>query len=120
MHILIDRQKTLKNLQAQLTQRRKDHVLELRTFRVNAKTKALELLRKALQEIEAYDAEIEGRIPDAVTSPLPYELRHAPNPDLGNLEYAITVLQASCETQVKLNEKDSTSQTILRYTAKAA
>ena len=120
MQIVIDRLKTLKLLQARLTERRTAHTAELRAFRVNAKARALELARKALQEIEAYDPAIEGRIPDAVIAPLPYELRQAPNPGLGNLEYAICLLQASCEPRVKLSEKDATAQTILLHTTKAA
>ncbi len=120
MQIVIDRVKILKALQTQLGKRKKAHANALDTFRFSAKAKALELVRKALEEIEAYDPEVKGRIPEAVTSPLPYDMRHAPNANFGELEYAIAVLQASCEPQVKLNEKDSTAQTIFLHAAKAA
>jgi hypothetical protein len=120
MHIVIDRLEALKTLSAKLAKRRKAHALEVRAYRVNAKAKALEIARKTLQEIEAFDPETEGRIPDVVINPLPYEARHIPQLGLGNIEYAITVLHASCEPTIKLNDKDATAQTILTHLDKAA
>jgi hypothetical protein len=120
MHIVIDRQEALKTLQAKLAKRRKALTQELRAFRVQAKTKALELARVKLREIEAFDPESEGRVPEVVLSELPYEARHAPQLGLTNLEYAINVLCASCEANIKLNERDATAQTILTHLDNAA
>jgi hypothetical protein len=120
MHIVIDRLETLKTLETKLAKRRKAHALEVRDHRVATKAKALEIVRRTLRDIEAYDPEVEGRIPDVVTSPLPYEARQVPPLGLGNIEYAITVLRASCEARLKLNDNDATVQTILLHAAKAA
>jgi hypothetical protein len=120
MHIVIDRQEALKTLQAKLAKRRKAHTLEVRAHKVNVKAKALEITRKALQEIEAFDPEAEGRIPDVVIASLPYEARQIPQLGLGNIEYAISVLNASSEATIRLNDKDATAQTILTHLDKAA
>ncbi|NJK46227.1 MAG: hypothetical protein HC933_19970 [Pleurocapsa sp. SU_196_0] len=120
MHIVIDRSETLKALQAKLAKRRKALALELRVYRVATKAKALEAVRQTLHEIEAFDPEVEGRIPEVVLRPLPYEARQAPELGLGNIGHAINVLNASCEARIKLNENDATAQIILLHSAKAA
>jgi hypothetical protein len=120
MHIVIDRVETLKALRAKLAKRHRAHALELRAHRVATKAKALETVRHTLQEIEAYDPETEGRIPEVVLKPLPYEARQGPDLGLGNIGHAMGVLNASCEAKIKLNENDATAQTILFHAAKAA
>lgn len=120
MHILINRLDTLKILETKLAKRRKALDLESREFRVKAKARALEITQNALREIEAYDPEAEKRIPEVVLRPLPLEFRQPPQLGLGNIEHAVSLLQASCEPRVKLSEKDATAQTILLHTAKAA